>query len=85
MCDELLDVVNNNPKLIKLTDKRVKERFEKSDVSEFDDKNHILVYDIMYCAYHYLFYDKAAVTKRQQRKGFAEPHCARKQRNWRVR
>ena len=64
MCDELLDVVNNNPKLKKLNDKRVKEKFEKPDVSEFDDKNHILVYDIMYCAYRYLFYDKAAVTKK---------------------
>lgn len=64
MCDELLDVVNNNPELIKLNDKRVKEKFEKPDVSEFDDKNHILVYDIMYCAYHYLFYDKAVVTKK---------------------
>lgn len=64
MCDELLEFIKDNQTLQNLNAERVEDKFKNSEIARFDDKNHILVYDIMYCAYHYLFYDKAAVTKK---------------------
>lgn len=54
MCDELLEVISQNPKIMELH----KKRFEK-EAKGYDDKLHILVYDIIYCAKQYGFYTSA--------------------------
>lgn len=57
MCDELLATVSQNDEIIKLHSLR----FEKEAVG-FDDELHILVYDIMFCAHNYNFYNKAVIS-----------------------
>ena len=51
MCDELLAAVSENEEIMELH----AQRFAK-EARGFDDKFHILVYDIIYCAHTYLFY-----------------------------
>ena len=57
MCDELLAAVSQNDEIMKLHSLR----FEKEAVG-FDDELHILVYDIMFCAHNYNFYNKAVIS-----------------------
>lgn len=54
MCDELLEAVSKNEQIMKLH----KQRFEQT-AKGYDDKMHILVYDIIYCAKHYGFHSNA--------------------------
>lgn len=51
MCDELLEAVAENEKIMELH----RERFERY-ANGFDDECHILVYDIIYCAHNYHLY-----------------------------
>lgn len=51
MCDELLRAVQENLEIMRLN----KARFDKY-AKGYDDKCHILVYDIIYCAHTYGFY-----------------------------
>jgi len=57
MCDELLAAVSQNDEIMKLHS----QRFEKEAVG-FDDELHILVYDIMFCAHNYNFYNEALIS-----------------------
>ncbi len=50
MCDELLEELNKNETIMKLYNERMK------NVDGFDDKGHILVYDVIYCAKAYDLY-----------------------------
>lgn len=56
MCDELLEEVSKNDTIMELH----KARFDR-EAQGFDDKLHILVYDIIYCAHAYNFYAHADV------------------------
>ena len=56
MCDELLAEVSRNEEIMRLHAKR----FEEEAVG-FDDELHILVYDIIFCAHNYNFYNKAVI------------------------
>lgn len=58
MCDELLYAVKDNTQLLQLNEERV-----KREAIGFDDRSHILVYDIIYCAYKYLFYNNVRIKK----------------------
>ncbi|MCM1166510.1 MAG: hypothetical protein NC299_13845 [Lachnospiraceae bacterium] len=58
MCDELLAELPKYDELMRLHG----ERFAR-EARNFDDKLHILVYDIIYCAYHYGFYRNVDVRK----------------------
>lgn len=51
MCDELLEELENYEDLLALNTRRMEEQADG-----FDDELHILVYDIIYCAYSYDFY-----------------------------
>lgn len=51
MCDELLDEIKDNQELLKLHAKRT-----EKEATGYDDKLHILVYDIISCAHIYGFY-----------------------------
>lgn len=64
MCDELLEAVQNNETIMKLH----AERFAR-EAQGYDDKLHMLVYDIIYCADTYGFYlqAKAATTSTKER------------------
>ena len=57
MCDELLAEVSKNEEIMRLH----AERFEEEAVG-FDDELHILVYDIIFCAHNYNFYNKAVIS-----------------------
>ena len=57
MCDELLAEVSKNEEVMRLHAKR----FEEEAVG-FDDELHILVYDIIFCAHNYNFYNKAVIS-----------------------
>lgn len=57
MCDELLAAVSQNDEIMRLHSLR----FEK-EAFGFDDELHILVYDIMFCAHNYNFYNKAVIS-----------------------
>ena len=63
MCDELLEVVSNHPQILELHTKRFKQ-----EARGYDDKMHILVYDIIYCAYHYGFYSNAVAATTSTKK-----------------
>ncbi len=51
MCDELLEELENYEDLLSMHARRMEEQADG-----FDDELHILVYDIIYCAYTYDFY-----------------------------
>ncbi|MCD8019036.1 MAG: hypothetical protein LUF92_05450 [Clostridiales bacterium] len=57
MCDELLEEVKKNDAILELH----KARFDREAQGVFDDKLHILVYDIIYCAHAYNFYEYATI------------------------
>lgn len=57
MCDELLAEVSKNEEIMQLHAKR----FEDEAIG-FDDELHILVYDIIFCAHNYNFYNKAVIS-----------------------
>lgn len=57
MCDELLSYISENETLLNLHKKRF-----KANATGFDDKLHILVYDIIYCSQHYGFYKDGMIT-----------------------
>lgn len=50
MCDELLDELRQHKTIMDLYNDRMK------SISNFDDKGHILVYDVIYCAKAYNLY-----------------------------
>lgn len=58
MCDELLELLPEYDELIR----RHNERFAL-EADGFNDELHILVYDILYCAYHYGFYSRMYIPK----------------------
>lgn len=58
MCDELLGAIKDNETLIALN----KARTDK-EMRGFDDKLHILVWDIIYCNQTYILHSKAVVRK----------------------
>lgn len=58
MCDELLAALPEYDELMQ----RHNERFAL-EADGFDDELHILVYDILYCAYHYGFYTGMYIPK----------------------
>lgn len=53
MCDELLVEVRKNEQIMQLTEQRVQRK-----APGLDDQQHILVYDIIYCAHAYSLYGK---------------------------
>lgn len=53
MCDELLVEVRKNEQIMQLTERRVQRK-----APGLDDQQHILVYDIIYCAHAYSLYGK---------------------------
>ena len=57
MCDELLEVVSKNEEILRLHQQRFLE-----EAIGFDDELHILVYDIIFCAHNYNFYNKAVIS-----------------------
>ncbi len=56
MCDELLAAIQGDEELLRLNAARTAEK-----AKGYDDKLHILVYDIIYCARTYLFYEDSTV------------------------
>ena len=58
MCDELLAELPRYDEVMELHKKRV-----KREMQGYDDKLHILVYDIIYCAHAYNFYNKVTIQK----------------------
>ena len=58
MCDELLEAIRDNDELLKLHSQRMKQ-----EAKGYDDKLHILVYDIIYCAHAYDFYRNMVISK----------------------
>lgn len=58
MCDELLEEIKDNQELLKLHSERM-----TKEAKEYDDKLHILVYDVIYCAYTYGFYQNMSISK----------------------
>lgn len=64
MCDELLEAVQGNDTIMKLHAERV-----AREAHGYDDKLHMLVYDIIYCADTYDFYlqAKASTTSTKER------------------
>lgn len=57
MCDELLEEIKDNQELLKLHSIRM-----EKEVEGYDDKLHILVYDIIYCAHTYGFYRNMSIS-----------------------
>lgn len=58
MCDELRENVRQNPEIMALNEQRVQGR-----AVGYDDQQHILVYDIIYCALTVPLYDDARMFK----------------------
>ncbi|NCD04072.1 MAG: hypothetical protein EOM00_13990 [Clostridia bacterium] len=58
MCDELLEELKKREDLLELNTQRV-----AADAKGFDDQLHILVYDVIYCANTYLFYNDIHIEK----------------------
>lgn len=58
MCDELINELPKNDELMRLHG----ERFAR-EARKFDDKLHILVYDIIYCSHAYGFYRNVDIRK----------------------
>lgn len=69
MCDELLEELKYNESVMQLYNERMK------SVNGYDDKGHILVYDIIYCAKAYNLYGNIPTLKKlstKQRMKLAE-------------
>lgn len=69
MCDELLSAVSENEEIMKLHSQRF-----KKEARGYDDKLHILVYDIIYCAHTYLFYTDGIIQTTSAKERMMKAH-----------
>lgn len=77
MCDQLATELIQQEDLLKKVDARLEEEADETDdssVTEVDSENHILAFDIIYCAHNYELYDErtAAPKKRRRKKSAAD-------------
>jgi hypothetical protein len=77
MCDELTSELVQQEELLKKVDLRLEEEADvtgDSSVIEVDGEDHILAFDIIYCAHNYELYDEqgAAPKKRKRKKSAAD-------------
>lgn len=65
MCDEVLRVIEENTDLLEIHKKRYKERFfmDEGDLHP-DEKHHILLFDLIYCALPYELFTHITLEKR---------------------
>ena len=66
MCDEVLSEVNQQADLLQMVGDALSEEADEADdssVTEIDGDNHILVFDIIYCAQNYNLYENAKSRK----------------------
>jgi hypothetical protein len=72
MCNEIVEELQQHSEITEVVDDALQEEADRSDdssVTEIDSDNHILAFDIIYCALNYELYDEMpAAPKKKRRK-----------------
>jgi len=72
MCNEIVEELQQHSEITEAVDDALQEEADRSDdssVTEIDGDNHILAFDIIYCALNYELYDEMpAATRKKRRK-----------------
>ena len=74
ICDAIIADLQQQTDLLQLVDEALAVEADNTDdssVTEIDGENHILVYDLIYCAQNYHLYEDAPLSGKNQKKGGA--------------